>query len=292
MDLIAKVPRLPKIGESLEGRFFHMSCGGKGANQAVMAAKLGARVHMVTKLGRDHLGEVVLKNYREMGVASRFIFRNSEASTGVAPILVDDRGRNLLIYIPGANLQLRPEDVDRARKAIETADVLICQLEIPLESTRRALQIGRNSGVRTILNPAPGRPLPADLLTLSDIVVPNETETEIITGMPVETKEQIEAAALRLREMGARAVVITLGERGALLLNSEGTTRVAAEAIQVVDTTGAGDSFIGSLAYFWGLGRGQDEAVRRANAIAARSVGKVGAQVSFPRRSEIADLLE
>jgi len=291
IDLIAKIPRLPKMGETLEGRYFHMSCGGKGANQAVMAGKLGAQVSIVTKVGQDHLGEIIKKNYGEMGVDSRYIFTTADTSSGVAPILVDDEGRNLLVYIPGANMLLNPEDVDRAAEAIRLADVLICQLEIPLESSQRALQIGRENKVRTILNPAPGRPLSRELLELCDVVAPNETETEIITGLPVDTEDQIAAAGRRLRDMGCEVAIITLGHRGAMLVSEERTVHFPAVKTEAVDTTGAGDAFIGSIAYFLAQGKPPEESVRRANSIAAHSVGKVGTQVSFPWAHEIVDLL-
>lgn len=291
IDLIAKISRLPKMGETLEGRYFHMSCGGKGANQAVMAGKLGAQVSIVTKVGQDHLGEIIKKNYGEMGVDSRYIFTTADTSSGVAPILVDDEGRNLLVYIPGANMLLSPEDVDRAAERIASAEVLICQLEIPLESSQRALQIGRENKVRTILNPAPGRSLGRELLELCDVVAPNETETEIITGLPVDTEDQIAVAGRRLREMGCKVVIITLGHRGAMLVSEERTVRFPAVKTEAVDTTGAGDAFIGSFAYFLAQGKPLEESVRRANSIAAHSVAKVGTQVSFPWSHEIVDLL-
>ncbi len=293
MDIISKVPRLPKMGESLTGHTFHMSCGGKGANQAVMAARLGARVTMVTRIGGDPLGRMILENYRSQGVEMRHIVTDGSLSSGLALILVDEQGRNLLVHIPGANTALTPADVERARKAIQAADVLICQLEVPLETTWRAMQIAREGGGRvfTILNPAPARPLPAELLALCDIVAPNETEAELITGLPVGTPEQIEAAGRRLRELGARRVVITLGERGALRIDADGAAHVPGERVAAVDTTGAGDAFIGSLAYFIARGKPIGEAMRRANAIAAVSVTRVGAQVSFPRAADIPHLL-
>jgi ribokinase len=291
IDLIAKVSRLPKMGETLEGRYFHMGCGGKGANQAVMAGKLGGRVSIVTKVGNDHLGAIAKDNYKEMGIDSSHIFTTDETSSGVAPILVDDQGRNLLVYIPGANMLFSPEEVDRAADQIASADLLICQLEIPLESSQRALQIAKENDVRTVFNPAPARPLDRELLDLCDVFVPNETETEIITGLPVETLDQIAAAGRRLREMGCETVIITLGERGSMLISAEQTVHVPALETEVVDTTGAGDAFIGSFTFFWASGKSLHEAVRLANSIAAYSVRKVGTQVSFPWAHEIADLL-
>ena len=291
IDLIAKIPRLPKMGETLLGRYFHMSCGGKGANQAVMAGKLGAEISIVTKVGRDHLGEIIRKNYEQMRVDPQYILTCDETSSGVAPILVDDEGRNLLVYIPGANMLLSPEDVERAVEPIAAADVLVCQLEIPLESSRRALQIGREKGVRTVFNPAPAQSLSRELLELCDVVIPNETETEIITGMPVESEEQIAAAGNRMREMGCEVVIVTMGHRGVMLVSPEGTRHIPAEKAEAVDTTGAGDAFVGSFAYFLAQGRSLEESVRRANRIAAYTVARVGTQVSFPWGHEIAELL-
>jgi ribokinase len=291
VDLIAKIPRLPKMGETLLGRYFHMSCGGKGANQAVMAGKLGAQISIVTKVGQDHLGDIIRKNYEDMRVDPRYILTSDETSSGVAPILVDDEGRNLLVYIPGANMLLSPEDVQRAVEPIAAADVLVCQLEIPLESSRRALQIGRENNVRTILNPAPAQSLSRELLELCDVVIPNETETEIITGMPVDSEEQIAAAGRRMCEMGGRVVIITMGHRGVMLVHEKGTRHFPAERAEAVDTTGAGDAFVGSFAYFLAQGRELEESIRRANKIAAYTVARVGTQVSFPWSHEIADLL-
>jgi ribokinase len=291
IDLIAKVPRLPKLGETLEGRYFHISCGGKGANQAVMAGKLGATVSMITKVGNDHLGQIAKDNYEKMGIRSSHIYTTDETSSGVAPILVDDEGRNLLVYIPGANMLFSAEEVDRAAEQIASSDLLICQLEIPLASSRRALQIARDNHVATVLNPAPARPLDRGILSLCDVLIPNETETEILTGMPVETLDQIEKAGRRLREIGCETVIITLGDRGSMLINADQILHVPPEKTEVIDTTGAGDAFIGSFAFFWASGKSLEEAVRRANSVAAVTVGKVGTQVSFPWARDIPDLL-
>jgi ribokinase len=291
IDLIAKVSRLPKMGETLEGRYFHMGCGGKGANQAVMAGKLGARVSMVAKIGNGHLGQIMMDNFKEMGIDSSHILTTDETTSGVAPILVDDQGRNLLVYIPGANMLFSPEEVESVADQIASADLLICQLEIPLKSSQRALQIARDNNVRTVLNPAPAQPLDREILALCDVFIPNETETEIITGLPVETLDQITVAGRRLREMGCGTVIITLGDRGALLISADQTVHVPAVETKGVDTTGAGDAFIGSFSFFWASGKPLEEAVRRASSVAAVSVGKVGTQVSFPWAHEIPDLL-
>jgi ribokinase len=286
IDLISQVPRLPKLGETLVGNSFHMGYGGKGANQAVMAAKLGAHVTMVTKLGRDVFGEGTLKNYREQGIDTTHVLFDEKLASGVAPIFVDDNAKNFIVIVPGANMGLSPADAQAARDAILSASLLVCQLEIPTETTLEAFRIAKSGNVRTILNPAPAAPLPDELLQLTDICAPNETETELLTGMPVSTPEQAEAAARALLKRGPRIVILTLGERGALLVDEKTTSHVSAVPVNAVDPTGAGDSFIGSLAVFLGEGVPMRDAILRANAVAALSVTRIGTQVSFPKRAE------
>jgi len=291
MDLISRIPRLPKMGETLVGRSFQMGCGGKGANQAVMAAKLGARVTMVTKIGRDPLGRITLDNFRELGMDTSYVLFDEELFSGVAPIMVDDNGRNMIVIVPGANDNLLPADIRRAEKAISSADILICQIEVPLETSIEAMRIAKAAGVRTIFNPAPARSLPKEIIELSDIIAPNETETEILTGITVESLEDAETAACKLRDMGAAVVIITMGERGVLLATEEEAAHIPARKTKAVDTTGAGDAFIGTLAYFLALGKPLQEAIKRANAVAAVSVSRMGTQSSFPARAEIEELI-
>lgn len=294
IDLISRAPRLPEAGETLIGSEFKLGYGGKGANQAVMAARLGASVTAVTRLGRDVFGEGTLKNYRDQGIDTTYITFDDEKSSGVAPIWVDEAtGQNRIIIVPGANHSLRPADVRAARSAILESGALMCQLEILPETTLEAFRIAReNLGVVKILNPAPAGPMPDELLQLTDILVPNETETALLTGMPVNTLGQAGAAAQALLKRGPRAVIITLGERGALLVAAgEPPVHAPAASVQAVDTTGAGDAFVGSLAYFVARGLLLSEAVRRATTIATRSVLKQGTQTSFPTRDEIHELL-
>lgn len=286
IDLISKVPRLPKLGETLVGHAFHMGYGGKGANQAVMAARLGAQVTMVTKLGRDVFGERTLKNYQEQGIDTTHIMFDESRFSGVAPIFVDDNARNFIVIVPGANLGLSPDDARCVRGVILSADLLVCQLEVPAETTLEAFRIAKSGGVRTILNPAPAAPISDELLSLADICAPNETETELLTGMPVHTLADAEAAARALLGRGAGTVILTLGERGALVVNTDMVSHVPAVSVQAVDPTGAGDAFIGSLAVYLGQGLPLDMAVGRANAVAALSVTRIGTQVSFPQREE------
>ncbi|HET7376436.1 MAG TPA: ribokinase [Anaerolineae bacterium] len=284
IDLIARVPRLPKLGETTTGHSFHLGYGGKGANQAVMAAKLGARVTMVTKLGHDVFGDDTLKNYRNQGVDTTFVMFDESAASGVAPIFVDDQAQNFIVIVPGANNRLSPADAQAASTVIRSADVLVCQLEVPIDTTLEAFRIARSANVRTILNPAPAVPLPDELLQLTDICVPNETETELLTGLSVQSLSDAENAARKLLSRGVHTVILTLGERGALVIERNKVEQLAPVKVSPVDPTGAGDAFIGCLAVFLGEGLALRDAVRRANAIAALSVTKIGTQISFPDR--------
>jgi ribokinase len=286
VDLTLRTPRLPRPGETVAGRTFHLGFGGKGANQAVMAAKLGARVTMVTKLGRDVFGEGTLKNYREQGIDTTHVLFDAKLFSGVAPIFVDDSAQNFIVIIPGANMGLTPADAQAAKHVILDADILIGQLEIPMETTLEAFRIAKQGNVRTILNPAPAAEIPDELLRLADICAPNETETELLTGLPAGTAEEAQQAARKLLSRGPGAVILTLGERGAMLIDQSKIENIPAIKVNAVDPTGAGDAFIGSLAMFWGEGLSLQEAIRRANAVAALSVTRIGTQVSFPKRAE------
>lgn len=292
IDLISRVPRLPKLGETLFGHEFHMGYGGKGANQAVMAAKLGAQVSMVTKLGRDVFGDGTLKNYQAQGIDTTHVLFDDTRFSGVAPIFVDDHAQNFIVIVPGANLGLSRADVQDAREIILASEILICQLEIPVETTLEAFRIAKSGNVRTILNPAPAAPLPDELLQLTDICAPNETETELLTGLPVNTLAEAEAAARKLLARGPKTVILTLGERGALVVDEHVVESVPAIPVNAVDPTGAGDAFVGSLAVFLGEGLAFADAIRRANAVAALSVTRVGTQVSFPLRQEADEFLQ
>jgi ribokinase len=294
LDLISYVPRLPRMGETLHGTRFHMGYGGKGANQAVMAAKLGGDVAMVTKLGQDIFGENTLKNFQSWGVDTQHVLFTDQAFSGVAPIAVDPDGHNALIIVTGANDLLTPEEIEAARATIAAAQILVCQLEVPVETTLSALRIARQEGVTTIFNPAPARPnLPEEFYQLSDIFCPNESETELLTGLPVNSQEEAETAARVLMERGAGTVILTLGERGSLLVTADRSVHVPATPVKALDTTGAGDAYVGSLAYFLAAGKPLTEAIRRANHIAAISVQSAGTQTSFPVAGDLpSDLLE
>jgi ribokinase len=287
IDLTFRTPRLPRPGETIGGSQFHLGFGGKGANQAVMAARLGARVTMVGRVGSDIFGEQVLRNYREQGVDTTHVGTDPQRPTGTAAIVVDDQAQNAIIVVPGANLGLTPDDVRRAADAIRSADVLLCQLEVPVGTTREAFRVARTAGVRTILNPAPAVPLADELLQLADLCVPNETEAELLTGVPVPDLSGAGEAARRLLRRGPRTLILTLGAQGALLVDERSSEHFPAVPVQAVDSAGAGDVFIGSLAVAWAEGKSLSKAVRRANAVAALSVTRLGTQAAFPSRAEV-----
>jgi len=283
IDLISYVPRLPIMGETLHGTQFRMGFGGKGANQAVMAAKLGGDVSMVCKLGDDVFGNNTIENFKKWGVNIDNVHVTDKAFSGVAPIAVDADGNNSIIIVTGANDLLSREDIEAARSYIAASTILVCQLEIPIEINLAAMRIAREEGVLTIFNPAPAKvELPAEIYRLSDIFCPNESETEILTGMSVNTLEEAERAARILIARGPKSVILTLGERGSLLVTQDAVKHISVEPVKALDTTGAGDSFVGCLAYFLALGNPIDEALSKSNFIASISVQAAGTQTSFP----------
>ncbi len=294
LDLISYVPRLPVMGETLHGNRFHMGFGGKGANQAIMAAKLGGAVTMVTKLGRDSFGENTIKNFKSWGVDTQHVHFTDQAFSGVAPIAVDAEGHNSIIIVTGANDLLTGAEVEAARPAIAASSILVCQLEMPLDINLAALRIAREEGVRTIFNPAPALAvIPEEFYHLSDIFCPNETETELLTGMSVESLEEAENAAKVLIERGAAAVILTLGDRGSLLVTGAVTEHVPVAPVKALDTTGAGDAFVGSLAFFLAAGKSLSDSIAFANRIAAVSVQSSGTQTSFPEAKDLpSELIE
>jgi ribokinase len=265
-----------------------MGFGGKGANQAVMAAKLGGDVTMITKLGRDIFGENTYKNFQNFGIDTQHVLFTEAAFSGVAPIAVDEDSHNSIIIVTGANDLLTPAEIEAARVSIAAAQIIVCQLEIPLETTLAALRVAREEGVATIFNPAPARAeLPDELYQLSDIFCPNETETELLTGLPVGTLAEAETAARVLLARGAGQVILTLGERGSLLVAEDEVAHVPAIPVKALDSTGAGDAFVGALAYFLAAGRPIAAAMDRANRIAGVSVQSSGTQTSFPTAADL-----
>jgi ribokinase len=286
MDLTFRTARLPQPGETLAGHAFHTGFGGKGANQAVMAARLGAAVSMIARVGNDLFGKDLLRNFQAQGVDTAHVRVDPERESGVAAIVVDETARNCILVIPGANHGLTPADVRTAEPVLVRAHVVLAQLEVPVEATLEAFRIARQAGALTILNPAPAGELPAELLQLTAICAPNETEIERLTGWAVSSLEQASVAARRLRETGPEWVILTLGERGVLVAGPESVSHLPAVRVAAVDPTGAGDALLGSLAAYLAEGVALPEAVRRASAVAALSVTRPGAQAAFPDRAE------
>jgi ribokinase len=288
VDFTVFTPHLPRPGETLTGRHFHYGYGGKGANQAVMAARLGAEVALIAKIGNDVFGQSMLANLNGLGIDTSHIGIDQDNATGVATIVVDDDAQNCIIVVPGANGCLAPKDIQDFANVIQSADVLLCQLEVPIDAILEAFRLARAAGVTTILNPAPAMTLPDELLRLSDYCVPNETELELLTGRSLESLDEIKAAGQALQTRGPHTVIVTLGDRGALLLGKDGQVEhFPAFPVTAVDPTGAGDAFIGSLAVFLVEGMPLPEAVQKANRAAASSVTRKGTQSAFPTRTEI-----
>ncbi|MDF1514276.1 MAG: ribokinase [Anaerolineae bacterium] len=290
-DLVVRTPRLPNQGETILGGPFFSGPGGKGANQAVAAARLGAQVRMVAKLGNDHFGDMAVENLRREGIGEDYIFRSDASHTGVAFIIVDDTGENVIVVASGTNSHLTPADIDTAHQVITDADVVLFQLESPLETVQYAIDVAHEAGVTVLLNPAPGRVLHPELLRKVDILTPNQTEAEIITGLRISTLRQAENAADALLSLGVQTAVMTLGADGALVATNQGKHIVPSYRVEVVDTTGAGDAFNGALAVAVAEGKSLDRAVAFANAAAALQVTKVGTAPAMPRRDEVEKLL-
>ena len=290
MDLTTTVERMPVWGETVLASHFETSFGGKGANQAVAAAKLGAEVVMVTNIGDDALGVSALDNFQSYGIDTSHVRRIPNQSTGTATILVDEKsGDNSILIVAGANGDLGAADVEAASEALKRCDLILLQLEIRLETAYAALRFGRENGVRTVLNPAPARAnLDMGVIAQASFLIPNETELAILTGMPVEQDSEISAAAQSLVSQGVETVIVTLGARGALIATREGARAIAPVKVQAVDTTGAGDAFIGAFARYLAGGLSLEAALAEATRYSALSVTRHGAQKSFATEAEFA----
>jgi ribokinase len=291
-DMIVRVPRIPRPGETVLGRGFSMAGGGKGANQAVAAARAGGRVTFVARVGDDVFGERALGGFAADGIDTRFVLRTPGAASGIALIDVDDRGENSISVASGANALLSAADVGAAAGALAAADLVLLQLESPIEAVEAALRRAGEAGVPVILNPAPARPLEDRLLARVSVLTPNETEAELLSGIAVRDEGGVRAAAALLRARGPRAVVVSLGARGVYALAPEFEGFLPAFRVEAVDTTAAGDVFNGALAVALAEERPLAEALRFAQAAAAISVTRAGAQHSAPARGEILAFLE
>jgi ribokinase len=291
-DLMMRTAKLPEAGETVLGSMFRMGPGGKGSNQAIAAARLGAKVRFVGCLGTDTFGDLAQSVLADEGVDTGFIERSADFHTGAAMILVNEvTGENWITVVPGANLQLLPDGIDAASESFDGANVLLLQLEIPLPTVEHTISLARERGLRVILNPAPAQALPDDLLSRIDILTPNEMELERLTNLGVDTLSEIEETAKRLLRRGSGAVIVTLGAHGVLRVSSEGARHFPGYEVEVVDTTGAGDSFNGALAAAIAAGSDLDGAISFANAAAALSVTRVGTALAMPTLSEVRALL-
>lgn len=291
-DMIVRLSHLPKPGETVIHGSFAMAAGGKGANQAVSAARAGGDVTLLTKVGNDLFGSQTLAGFRKEGLNTEFVSIDSSSPSGVALIFVDERGENSIGVASGANGEFHPSDLSQALHLISSADILLVQLEIPLPTVEAAIRCAAQAGVRVILNPAPARKLDPDTLRLVSVITPNQAEAEVLSGVPLADDKSFETAAKALLSKGVETVVITLGARGAFLAEAGTFEIIPAFAVKPIDTTAAGDVFNGALAVSIGEGIDVPEAVRFANAAAALSVQKLGAQPSAPERTEIFDFLK
>ena len=292
-DMVVKSSRIPSPGETVLGEEFVMAAGGKGANQAVSAARLGAQVTLVARVGADVFGERALAGFEQEGIDTRYIGVDPEVASGIALIVVDAQGENSIAVAPGANARLSVDDIRRARRAIETADVLLLQLEIPQATVLYAAELARRADVTVILNPAPApcAPVPSELLACANVVTPNESETGRLAGMWVVDVPTAAAAAHRIIDQGAGAVIVTRGAQGALIVKQDVQQEVPGFGVDAVDTTAAGDAFNGGLAVALATGKDLVAAVRFANACGALATTRMGAQPSLPTAEDVRLLL-
>jgi ribokinase len=287
-DFVARADRLPRPGETVLGDLFGMFPGGKGANQAVQASRCGAEVYLIGRVGADSPGDRLLASLQQSNVKIDFVQRDPNASTAACCIHVDQQGRNSIVIVPGANLACGKEDIEHAREIIREADVILTQLEIPITTVEYAAEIAAQWQVPFVLNPAPAQQLPRTLLSRVTILTPNETEAELLTGIPISSESNWwEAQAAALLTTGPETIIITLGERGALLATRERSALVPAVRVQPIDTTAAGDAFNGALAVALAEGQAHYGAVSFANIAGAMSTMRIGAQPSMAWRHEI-----
>ncbi|HUW59105.1 MAG TPA: ribokinase [Planctomycetota bacterium] len=284
-DMVVLSEALPGPGETVVGGEFLLAAGGKGANQAVAAARLGADVTFVGCVGDDVFGREALAGLKAEGIHTEHVRVVSDCASGVALIMVDSTGENLISVASGANARLRPEDVEAASDVIAAAQCLLVQLEVPLEAVRRAMELARAAGALTVLNPAPARELPRDLLALTDVLTPNRGELARLLGLKTADRGLL-ARAGELRDAGVRDLIVTLGDEGALIV-SDTPERIPAFRVDAVDAVAAGDVFSGAFAVARTEGKPLSEAVRSACAAAAISVTRKGAQPSVPTRDEV-----
>ncbi len=287
MDLVFRTPRMPAVGETISGHDFVQIAGGKGANQAVAAARQGAKTSFVACVGSDTYGQQSIAGLKSDHVDVNFIMTMDPCATGVAGIFVDDQGRNSIVIAPGANARLSPAHIQAAKEAICQAQYLICQCETPLSTIEAAIQMASTHGVKVVFNPAPAVPLPEGLLAKVNYLIVNETEAEQLSGIRVGDIAGATGAARRLQKQGAQCVLITLGDKGVFIADQDQYHHVPGLTVNVVDTTAAGDTFVGAFATALGEGHDALGAARQAQFSAALTVTRLGAQSSIPHRAEV-----
>ena len=287
VDLITYIDRMPKEGETLEAPDFKMGCGGKGANQAVAASKFKSDVMMVSKVGDDLFGENTIKNFNENGINTDFVTVQKNQASGVAPIFVDKNSKNSILIIKGANKYLSTQDIDAASEQLKKCSLIVLQLEISLETVYYAIDFANKNHIPVLLNPAPCIPdLDLNYICKCDFFAPNESELGILTNKPVSTVEEIKEAAHYIADKGVKNVIVTMGSKGVLWLNNNEEHFVEAYKVNAIDTTGAGDAFIGCFAHFYVTTKDILLSLKRATAFAALSVTRYGTQTSYPTIDE------
>lgn len=283
-DLVVRTPRFPQPGETISGEDLQVIPGGKGANQAVAAARLGSNVSMLGRVGKDNFGDFLLDNLKSNNVDIQLVHRD-DASTGTATIIVDANGQNSIVLSAGANGKVTFSDVELA--SFSDFNLLLLQLEIPIPTVLSAAKLAKENGTRVLLNPAPAQELPDELISLADFIIPNETELSLLTGMEVKDIPSSEQAAKKLLRRGVQNVIVTLGEKGALIVNKDFSAHIETFKVEIVDTTAAGDSFIGGFATALLQNKSLEEAVRYGCATGALAATKFGAQPSLPTKEEV-----
>ena len=291
MDLVVRAERMPGPGQTLIGRDFATIPGGKGANQAVAAARLGARTYMIGRVGADDFGQALVQNLRDADVATEFLKTDESEPNGIAVIIVDDDGENSIVVAPGANDKVTPQDILDAGKAWDEAGHVVMQLEIPLDAVECALDTAREKGVTSVLDSGPAMKVPMDLLRKADILSPNESETEALIDRKVTDLNSARDAAKHFLDSGVETVVLKLGDEGCLVATASDMTHIPAEKVEAVDTTAAGDAFTAALAVALSEGKGLVDAARYANAVGALAVTGFGAQPSLPTRARVEEFL-
>lgn len=291
MDLVAKTTRAPREGETIIGHSFSQFTGGKGANQAVAAAKLGSHVTMLGKVGKDSFGDAQIKSLKSAGVNTEYIIKDDGDSTGVGFVTLEDNGKNRIIIIPGANMLLKPTDVTNNEELIKSSDIIILQLEVPLETVYASIDLAYKYNKTIILNPAPSADINNEYLTKVSYFIPNEIETRDFTDIEVVDKESAKTAANKLLDLGCSNVLITMGHRGVYFKNNNEEYFVEAIKVNPVDTTAAGDAFVGAFAFGLVQELNHYDCIRLANASAALSVTRMGAQPSLPSLNEVKEFL-